>query len=245
MTSKSRRIALLIDGDNAQPSLMGPILAATEKHGIVTVRRIYGNWTTPSVSRWKDSLQSHAAQPVQQFPNATGKNATDIALVIEAMDLLHTGAVGGFCIVSSDSDYTRLAMRIREQGLFVMGVGRSDTPKAFVNACNVFVSTESLSSQGGGGAKVKEASPPVQNKSAPQKTQKASRPDWADIVGSAVKKTAAKDGWADMAAVGSNLPPGFKLSSHGHNKLSLLIKSRPDLFETKNADSTIKTRVKS
>ena len=135
---------MLIDGDNAQPSLIEHVLAETTKYGVVTTRRVYGDWTTPQMSGWKDSLHSYAVQPMQQFRYTVGKNATDSALIIDAMDLLHGGTVGGFCIVSSDSDYTPLATRIREHGLFVMGVGRSDTPKSFVNACEVFVYTENL-----------------------------------------------------------------------------------------------------
>ena len=132
MVSESRPIAMLIDGDNAQPSLIENALAETTKYGVVTTRRVwrvYGDWTTPQMSGWKDSLHSYAVQLMQQFRYTIGKNATDSALIIDAMDLLHGGTVGGFCIVSSDSDYTRLATRIREQGLFVMGVGRSNTPK--------------------------------------------------------------------------------------------------------------------
>ncbi len=136
---------MLIDGDNAQPSLIEHVLAEAAKYGVVTTRRIYGDWTEPQMSGWKDSLHSLAVQPVQQFRYTVGKNATDSALIIEAMDLLHSGSVGGFCIVSSDSDYTRLATRIRESGMFVMGVGRSNTPKSFVNGCEVFVYTGNLS----------------------------------------------------------------------------------------------------
>ena len=144
MVSESRPIAMLIDGDNAQPSLIEHVLAETTKYGVVTTRRVYGDWTTPNMSGWKDSLHSYAVQPMQQFRYTVGKNATDSALIIDAMDLLHGGTVGGFCIVSSDSDYTRLATRIREQDPFVMGVGRANTPKSFVNACEVFVYTENL-----------------------------------------------------------------------------------------------------
>ena len=147
MNSETRLIAMLVDGDNAQPSLIEHVLAEAAKYGVVTTRRIYGDWTTPQMSGWKQHLHSHAAQAIQQFRYTVGKNATDSALIIDAMDLLHTGSVGGFCIVSSDSDYTRLATRVREQGLFVMGVGRSSTPKAFVNACEIFVYTENLMPQ--------------------------------------------------------------------------------------------------
>ena len=149
MNSQTRLIAMLVDGDNAQPSLIEHVLAEVAKYGVVTTRRIYGDWTTPQMSGWKDYLHTCAVQPMQQFRYTVGKNATDSALIIDAMDLLHAGAVGGFCIVSSDSDYTRLATRMREGGLFVMGVGRSSTPRAFVNACEVFVYTENLNPQGG------------------------------------------------------------------------------------------------
>ena len=132
MVADHEPIVVLIDGDNAQPSLIGQVLAETAKYGHVAVRRIYGDWTAPQMSSWKDALQSHAVQPVQQFRYTTGKNATDRALIIDAIDLLHSSHVGGFCIVSIDSAYTRLATRIREQGLLVMGIGRSQTPISLV-----------------------------------------------------------------------------------------------------------------
>ena len=143
-TSQPNHIALLVDGDNAQPSLIEPILTEVSKHGSITTRRIYGDWTIPQMSGWKQVLQTYAIQPIQQFRYTVGKNATDSALIIDAMDLLHVGAVDGFCIVSSDSDYTRLATRIREEGLFVMGIGSRQTPSSLVNACEIFVYTENL-----------------------------------------------------------------------------------------------------
>ena len=139
-----RNIALPIDGDNAQPSLIADVLAETAKYGTITVRRIYGNWTTPQMSGCRNHLHTHAVQPVQQFRYTTGKNATDSTLIVDAMDLLHSGSVSGFCIVSTDSDSTRLATRIREHGLFVMGVGRAETPRSSVNTCEVFVYTANL-----------------------------------------------------------------------------------------------------
>ena len=222
MTSESRPIAMLIDGDNAQPSLIEHVLAETAKYGIVTTRRIYGDWTAPQMSGWKDSLHSYAVQPMQQFRYTTGKNATDSALIIDAMDLLHGGTVGGFCIVSSDSDYTRLATRIREQGLFVMGVGRSDTPKAFVNACEVFVYTENLSPR------------------AERETQagELASAGWTQTAMRAIETATQDDGWAFLGAVGSylrQLDPAFDPRSYGHRQLSLLIKSRPELFETRES----------
>jgi hypothetical protein len=145
ISSLSRhKIAILIDGDNATPNLLPQMLVETGKYGLVTVRRIYGDWTKPSMNGWKEILNYHAIQPVQQFRYTIGKNATDSAMIIDAMDIMHTGVVDGFCLVSSDSDYTRLATRIRETGVFVMGIGEKKTPKPFVNACDVFVYTENL-----------------------------------------------------------------------------------------------------
>ena len=143
-TTGSSRIAMLIDGDNAQPSLIEKMLAETTKYGLITIRRIYGDWTAVNMGGWKEMLQTFAIQPIQQFRYTTGKNATDSAMIIDAMDILYSGGVDGFCLVSSDSDYTRLATRIREKGFFVMGIGKKITPRAFVNACDVFVYTENL-----------------------------------------------------------------------------------------------------
>ena len=140
----SQRIAMLIDGDNAQPSMIEKMLAETTKYGLITIRRIYGDWTASNMGGWKEVLQTHAIQPIQQFRYTVGKNATDSAMIIDAMDLFYSGAVDGFCLVSSDSDYTRLATRIREQGIFVMGIGKKQTPRAFVNACDLFVYVENL-----------------------------------------------------------------------------------------------------
>ena len=202
MNSESRPIAMLIDGDNAQPSLIEHVLAETAKHGVVTTRRIYGDWTAPQMSAWKDSLHSHAVQPMQQFRYTVGKNATDSALIIDAMDLLHAGTVGGFCTVSSDSDYTRLATRIREQGLFAMGIGRSDTPESFVNACEVFVYTENLSPQAEREAQVAELA----------------SSDWTKMAARAIEMTTQDDAWAFLGAVGNylrQLDPAFDSRSYG------------------------------
>ena len=231
MAAESLRIAMLIDGDNAQASLIEHILAETAKYGTVTTRRIYGDWTTPNMNGWKDSLHTYAVQPMQQFSYATGKNATDSALIIEAMDLLHAGTVGGFCIVSSDSDYTRLAMRIREQGLFVMGIGRFNTPKSFVNACEVFAYTENLSPQSD-----KDTSSP-----------KADASGWTKTAMQAIEMAVMEDGWALLGTVGNNmrkLDPAFDSRTYGHKQLSLLIRSEPNIFETEVADTVIKARLK-
>ena len=222
MNADSRHIAILIDGDNAQASLVGHVLAETAKYGIVTTRRIYGDWTTSEMASWKESLHIHAVQPMQQFRYTVGKNATDSALIIDAMDLLHGGTVDGFCIVSSDSDYTRLATRIREQGQFVMGVGRAHTPKAFVNACEIFVYAENLSPSPGD----RTSYPPLASS------------DWTSNAARAVEMAAQDDGWAFLGAVGTylrQLDPAFDPRSYGHKQLSVLVKSRPELFETRES----------
>jgi len=139
------KIALLIDGDNAQSKFIESMLAEAGKHGKVTVRRIYGNWTDNKLSSWKEQISKYAIRPIQKFAFVKGKNSTDTAMIIDAMDILHSKTVTGFCIASSDSDYTGLAQRIREEGVFVMGIGEAKiTTDAFVNACDIFVFTENL-----------------------------------------------------------------------------------------------------
>lgn len=137
-------IALLIDGDNAQPDLLHYILAEAGRYGKVTIRRIYGDWTISNMKGWKDQINNHAIRPMQQFAYTKGKNSTDSAMIIDAMDILHKKLVDGFCLVSSDSDYAGLANRIREEGVFVMGIGRANTPEAFQKACEIFIFTENL-----------------------------------------------------------------------------------------------------
>ena len=217
---ESLLLAMLIDGDNAQHILLEQVLAEVAKHGLVTTRRIYGDWTDRNMSGWKDSLHLLAVQPVQQFQNTKGKNATDSALIIDAMDLLHSGNVGGFCIVSSDGDFTRLATRIRESGMFVMGVGRKDTPESFVNACEVFVYAENLT--------------PKEDKGNQKKGE--SHTEWTKLVVQAIGMASQDDGWALLSAVGLSLrklKPAFDARTYGHEQLSQLVKSRPDLFEMK------------
>ncbi len=137
-------IAVLIDGDNAQSKLIKEIIEEVSKYGKATIRRIYGDWTAPQMNSWKNTLNQHSFNPIQKFSYTTGKNSTDSSLIIDAMDILHEDNVDGFCIVSSDSDYTGLAKRIREEGMFVMGIGEKKTPEAFVKSCEVFTYTENL-----------------------------------------------------------------------------------------------------
>ena len=144
MENKTNKIALLVDGDNAQPKLLTLVLEEASKYGKVTIRRVYGDWTTPHMNSWKSQLNEMAFNPIQKFSYTSGKNSTDSALIIDAMDILHDSLVDGFCIVSSDSDYTGLAKRIREDGIFVMGIGEEKTPNAFVKSCEIFTHVENL-----------------------------------------------------------------------------------------------------
>ena len=227
--SVNRRIAMLIDGDNAQSALLEKMIVEAGKYGMVTIRRIYGDWTTNNMNSWKESLSLHAIQPVQQFRNTIGKNATDSAMIIDAMDILYENIVNGFCIVSSDSDYTRLATRIREKGFFVMGIGRKATPKAFVNACEVFVYTENLSSE-------VEKAPKPATRSKQKPVAKSIYPDPLPSLIEAFDMSAQEDGWAFLSTLGNKLrqlDPAFDVRTYGHKQLLQLIRSHADEFETK------------
>ena len=218
---------MLIDGDNAKPSLIGEMIAEVGKYGIVSIRRIYGDWTTTNMKQWKDVLNVHAVQPIQQFRYTVGKNATDSALIIDAMDILYENSVSGFCLVSSDSDYTRLATRIREKGFFVMGIGNKATPKALVNGCEVFVFTENLMPQIQASKTTKEVK---------KKTTESITPDPVSILKNAFDIAVQDDGWAFLGSVGSRLrqlDPSFDPRTYGKRQLSHLIRSYPDVFEVR------------
>ena len=237
----TRRIAMLVDGDNAQPGLIGHALAETAKHGDVITRRVYGNWTTSAKSAWKKAIHEHAALPVQQFAYVAGKNATDIALIIEAMDLLHSGTVDGFCVVSSDSDYTRLAIRIREQGLFMMGIGRSDTPESFRNACAVFAHTDQFAIEKAAASKQKSAAAQSASPSGDGKAV-AADDSWVSIVKQAIRNANTSDGRVHLGVIGiqaRQLDPTFDSKKYGHSKPSKMIMSRPDEFEVTGAQASI------
>ena len=225
-TSLARhKIAVLIDGDNATPSLLPQMLVEAGKYGMVTVRRIYGDWTTSNMNGWKEILNYHAFQPVQQFRYTVGKNATDSAMIIDAMDILHVGVVEGFCLVSSDSDYTRLATRIRESGIFVMGIGEKKTPKPFVNACDVFVYTENLMAE-------KKATRATAEKKAKEKPKVEGDP--MPILEQAFGMAEQEDGWARLDMMGNalyQLDPGFDPRTYGQKQLSRLIGNLKDAFE--------------
>ncbi len=214
---------MLIDGDNAQPSLIGEMLAEAGKYGLVTVRRIYGDWTTANMGGWKETLHTYAIQPIQQFRYTVGKNATDSAMIIDAMDILYTARIDGFCLVSSDSDYTRLAMRIREKSLFVMGIGKKMTPQAFRNACDIFVYTENLQKSNGSSAAKTKAKPEIP-------------PDLYALLKNAFDLAMQDDGWAFLGALGHHLrqlDTAFDPRTYGFKQLSLLVKAYPDQFEVR------------
>jgi len=226
-----RKISILIDGDNAQASLLPQMLAETSKYGQVTIRRIYGDWTTASMNSWKKVLNNHAVQPVQQFRYTIGKNATDSAMIIDAMDILHSNDVSGFCLVSSDSDYTRLATRIREAGIFVMGIGEKKTPKPFVNACDLFVFTENLAPK----------KRPVRSRTTKAKAKpRAADPEPVPLLKKAFEIAVREDGWASMAMLGNALyqiDPSFDPRTFGHGQLSRLIGKYKKYFELRTQDS--------
>ncbi|TKJ41198.1 Maebl [candidate division LCP-89 bacterium B3_LCP] len=225
--SDQQRFAVLIDGDNAQASLLSQILAEISRSGLITIKRIYGDWTTTNMNSWKPLLHKHAIQPIQQFRYTIGKNATDSAMIIDAMDLLHSNDVDGFGIVSSDSDYTRLATRIREEGLFVIGVGEKKTPEAFVNACNQFIYCENLVDKAGVNRKAR-------------KKRKSDAPDPKPLLIQAFEMVAKEEEWVHLSSLGSvlrKLNPAFDPRTFGHERLQSLIKDYPKIFTLKRDDS--------
>ena len=233
MASESTaRLAVLIDADNAQPSITEGLLAEVAKYGTAHVKRAYGDWTTPSLKSWKDQLLAQSIQPIQQFAYTRGKNATDAAMVIDAMDLLYSGRFDGFCIVSSDSDFTRLAQRLRESGLTVYGFGEHKTPQPFVRACDKFIYTENLgfTDEAGSPADTEAApSPPAPAPAAQLKGDTA----LVNLLRNAVEAASDDDGWAPLATVGQIITkqrPDFDSRSYGYPKLSDLI-TATTLFE--------------
>lgn len=218
---RQERLAVLIDADNAQASVIEQVMLEIARYGTATIRRAYGDWTTQNLQPWKEVLHKFAVQPIQQFRYTTGKNATDSALIIDAMDVLHSGRVDGFCLVSSDSDFTRLATRIREAGLVVYGIGERKTPQPFIAACDKFVYTEILARQ-------QEPSPDA-----------AELPKLRPMVLQALEATAREDGWASLSALGSQLSknhPSFDPRNYQCAKLGELVRKQAYL-EVREAPS--------
>jgi hypothetical protein len=253
------RLAVLIDADNAQPAVIEGLLAETAKYGVASVKRIYGDFTSTRMTQWKQALLKHSINPVQQFAYTSGKNATDSSLIIDAMDLMYTRRFDGVCLVSSDSDFTRLAQRLREEGLTVYGFGERKTPDAFVQACDKFIYVEVLRSE----VPAPPAPPP------PKPAKKAARPAAKKPAGQAeptaapavepgkheslplrlirqaIEDASDDQGWAFLGSVGSYLNkvrPDFDTRLYGHKKLSDLVKAHPRHFtvEERGGDNGLK-----
>ena len=219
-TNTNQKLAVLIDADNAQASVIQELLAEVSRYGTATIKRAYGDWTTTNLKGWKEFLHRMAIQPIQQFSYTTGKNSTDASLIIDAMDVLHTGAVDGFCLVSSDSDFTRLATRIREAGLVVYGFGKRKTPEPFVAACDKFIYTEILRAEKAV-EKDAEKAPVVAVAVADVRKLQPS-------VIAAIDANTRDDGWAALGGVGSHISkmdPAFDARNYGFKKLSDLVRS--------------------
>jgi uncharacterized LabA/DUF88 family protein len=238
----SDTLALLIDGDNASPKIITGLLAEVATYGTVSVKRIYGDWTKPNLNGWKQCLLEHSIQPVQQFAYTTGKNATDGAMIIDAMDLLYTGRFAGFCIVSSDSDFARLAARIREQGVTVYGFGERKTPRPFITACDKFVYVDVLGAPAEEPAAIAK---PVRKTATPKSAPTVPEPATVEpqkivaaqsgaasgkldrtalqMLEKAVTASADEDGRANLARVGAHLAkqsPDFDARNYGFSRLS-------------------------
>ena len=226
MANGASRLAIQIDADNSNPGRLPQLLAEIAKYGNASVRRAYGNWTSGHLGGWKTGLLTHSITPIQQFNYTTGKNATDSALIIDAMDLMYSGHLDGFCIVSSDSDFTRLAARIREQGMTVYGFGERKTPQAFVAACDKFIYTENL----GVDEDSEETGKPGARKAVQKKPLKRDR-KLDTLLREAVDSASDDSGWASLGAVGNNLvrlASDFDPRSWGFRKLKDLVAAHPD-----------------
>ncbi len=240
MGSTVKKFAVLIDADNSSVNSISSVLEEVAKYGIASVKRVYGDWSSETLKKWREVLLPHAITPVQQFAYTSGKDATDMILIIDAMDLLYGGALDGFCIVSSDSDFTPLASRIRESGLIVYGFGRKKTPEPFKKACDKFISIENLITE-----EKEEEKPNIDNKIDDNKKRSFSIDreeikqfiDKAtlNLIYKAVKDNSDDSGWAYLGSIGtylSTVKPDFDTRNYGYEKLSGLIKAL-GLFETK------------
>lgn len=233
------RLAVLIDADNAQAAVIEGLLAEIARFGEATVKRIYGDFTAPTSASWKKVLQRYAIKPVQQFAYSTGKNSTDSTLIIDAMDLLYTRKFDGFCLITSDSDFTGLAMRLREEGLTVLGFGEKKTPDAFRNACHKFVFTEVLRPSTAVEtvvlqSKVESEQKPVQPL-IPAEVIEPKLEFPRKFVLAALEQSSDDAGWAHLGTFGSyltKLQPDFDSRLYGYKKLSDLVKAKPDIFVT-------------
>ncbi len=242
--SQQSKLAVLIDADNVAPAYAEKLFSEVAKYGTATIKRAYGDWTTPELTRWKNLLNQFAIQPIQQSRDTVGKNATDIAMIIDAMDLLYSAELNGFCLVSSDSDFTRLAIRIRESGLIVYGFGEQKTPEALVAACDKFIyqippnkqtpTNPPFPTQISPNPPLKKGgTTPVKKPSKAKTTTKLTRnTQLVNLLKSTIDAVADKSGWASLGSVGQKI----KANKYGYKKLIELIKAT-QLFEIKNHNS--------
>jgi hypothetical protein len=225
--AKDLKLAVLIDADNVPYSNVKGMLAEIAKYGTPTFKRIYGDWTKPNLSGWKTVLLESAITPIQQYAYTTGKNSTDAALIIDAMDILYTGNVDGFCIISSDSDFTRLAVRLREAGKQVFGMGERKTPKPFISACNKFIYIEILHKET---PVAEETTKPEKRSSKKSNPKNEEQTSLRKLITSSISDLAEEDGWVFLGVLGNLLlkkQPDFDARNFGHKKLLDLIKTIP------------------
>lgn len=236
--SSAVRMAVLIDADNTSASHAGALLEEVARYGVPTVKRAYGDWTTQQLVGWKKALNQHAIQPVQQFAYTQGKNSTDSALIIDAMDLLYSGNLEAFAIVSSDSDFTRLATRLRESGKTVYGLGRRRTPPSLVAACDKFIYLEVLGHAAGDEETDTEVEPAAE--------EQAPLPDLQKLMTSAIDATSDDDGWAHLGSVGSYLgssQSSFDPRNYGFGKLVTLARAQDYVEVEERDDHVIRVRL--
>ncbi|MDP3313790.1 NYN domain-containing protein [Lutibacter sp.] len=228
---KDIKLAVLIDGDNIPSKYIKEMMEEITKYGTPTIKRIYGDWTNPYLSKWKNILLENAITPIQQYGYTTGKNATDSAMIIDAMDILYSEKVDGFCLVSSDSDFTKLATRLREAGLVVYGIGEKKTPNPFIVACDKFIYLEILETEDDNHDGIRTQKKVSLDKITPKVIQ---------LLRNSVSDAADDDGWAFMGDVGSLIlkkQPNFDARNFGFEKLTPLFKSLKQ-FEIDQRDST-------
>ena len=228
------KLAVLIDGDNIPSAYVKEMMEEIAKYGNPTIKRIYGDWTKPTLTKWKNILLENAITPIQQYGYTTGKNATDSALIIDAMDILYTENVNGFCLVSSDSDFTRLATRLREAGMKVFGIGEKKTPEPFIVACDKFIYIEILKNRSG-------ASEPSDEKGKTSKKPGVDKitPKVIRLISSTISDLEDEDGWAFLGDVGNLLQkkqPNFDSRNYGFQKLTPMINAI-DKFEIESREN--------
>jgi uncharacterized LabA/DUF88 family protein len=234
--SNNINMAVLIDGDNIPSSNVKEMMEEIAKYGNPTIKRIYGDWTRPGLNKWKNLLLENAITPIQQYAYTSGKNATDSAMIIDAMDILYSGKVNGFCLVSSDSDFTKLATRLREAGMLVIGIGEKKTPNPFIVACDRFIYVEILKKLSEEKEESKDVAEPVVDKITNKEIK---------LIQSTINDLSDEDGWAFLGDVGSLLQkkqPNFDSRNFGFEKLTPLIKSigRFEIEQRENPKSKYK-----